>query len=401
MDQEHNNQCQNCGAMMEFDVGTQALKCPHCGTVIKILNDTSRIVEHPLTAASAQRIHVAEKKSATMECKSCGARIEVEPTCTATSCPYCGAPYVLAEKQEEVIIPDGVMPFQIDRDKCGDLFRNWLKGRFFAPRALRMLYQQGKLQGVYLPYWTFDADAGCYYTAQGGRRHTRVVRDRNGHEHTETWVEWFPTSGHVGRFFDDILIRASEKLDSKLLGGIEPFDTHHLNSYSPDYFAGYEAECCSREIDIAHNEAREIIEAELHRMASRDVLRRFDEVRFVNIRPEYHRETYKHVILPVYATAYDYKGRKYTVLVNGQSGKIKGGYPKSPAKIGALIAAIAAVIILLIYLFIGDNGGSSHSASIEYDSEYVYEMLTDASDTVGSALEIESILLVEGVRTFF
>ena len=81
---------------MEFDVAAQALKCPNCGTVIEIINDRNKIVEHPLDRYSSSRIRADEKTSHTMECKSCGARIEVEASCTATECPYCGTTYVLA-----------------------------------------------------------------------------------------------------------------------------------------------------------------------------------------------------------------------------------------------------------------------------------------------------------------
>ena len=70
--------CSNCGSVMEFDVESQSLKCVNCGTVIEIINDRSRIVEHPLDRFSYNRIQVSEKTSHTMECKSCGARVEVE-----------------------------------------------------------------------------------------------------------------------------------------------------------------------------------------------------------------------------------------------------------------------------------------------------------------------------------
>lgn len=34
--------CENCGGVMEFDVGTQSLKCPNCDTVVPILNEQER-----------------------------------------------------------------------------------------------------------------------------------------------------------------------------------------------------------------------------------------------------------------------------------------------------------------------------------------------------------------------
>ena len=40
---------------MEFDVAAQALKCPNCGTVIEIINDRNKIVEHPLDRYSSSR----------------------------------------------------------------------------------------------------------------------------------------------------------------------------------------------------------------------------------------------------------------------------------------------------------------------------------------------------------
>lgn len=89
--------------------------------------------------------------------------VEVEPNSTAKDCPYCGTAFVLAEKQTDVIVPDGVVPFQIDKKKVGEVFHKWIKGRFFAPNELKHLYQQDKLQGIYIPYWTFDAKADAVY----------------------------------------------------------------------------------------------------------------------------------------------------------------------------------------------------------------------------------------------
>ena len=51
---------------------------------------------------------------------------------------------MLAEKQTDVIVPDGVVPFQIDKKKVGEVFHKWIKGRFFAPNELKHLYQQEK-----------------------------------------------------------------------------------------------------------------------------------------------------------------------------------------------------------------------------------------------------------------
>ena len=34
----------------------------------------------------------------------------------------------------------------------------WMKYRWLAPNDLKQLYQSEKLQAVYVPYWTYDAN---------------------------------------------------------------------------------------------------------------------------------------------------------------------------------------------------------------------------------------------------
>ena len=124
-----------------------------------------------------------------------------------------------------------------------------------------------------------------------------------------------------------------------------------------------------------------IMENELRSMVRQDVRRRYDEVRNVRIAPDYRAETFKHILIPVYATAYTYKNKNYTVLINGQSGKIRGDYPKSPVK----IAVIIAIIIALLAGFFGiraamnekknrDTLGSNETGIyLEHDSEPVID----------------------------
>ncbi|MCI6881015.1 MAG: hypothetical protein MR854_09750, partial [Clostridiaceae bacterium] len=227
--------CKNCGGVMEFDVATQSLKCPNCGTEEKIEANRQTVKEHKLTDYAKRTVKAGEKKSSTMQCPSCGAMVEVEATSTAKDCPYCGTPFVLADKQIAAIRPDGVVPFQIDKNKVGDCFRKWMKGRWLAPGELKHLYQQDKLQGIYIPYWTFDADADVNYRAEGGRDRQVTRKDKDGKTYTEVVTDWYPVAGHVNHFFDDVLIHASNHLDESLIEGIEPFNTMDIPAYSPDY----------------------------------------------------------------------------------------------------------------------------------------------------------------------
>lgn len=341
--------CKNCGSVMEFDPESQALKCPSCGSRETIDHFAERIQEHPMTLDARRKIRAEEKTSHTMECQGCGAKIEVDANSTAAECPYCGSKYVLAEKQEDTLVPDGVLPFQLDRDMADQRFAAWVKGQFWAPGKLKHLYQKGLLQGIYLPYWTFDARTDTPYTARGGRVHTQTYRGPNGKMRTRTYTTWHPVSGQIRHTFDDLLVPASGKLDLDLLGGMDSFRTEALVSYSPEYLSGYNAECFSVSLEVAANQARQEMTEQIREMAEREVLSRYDRIDGLCISPSFSGETFKYILVPVYSTAYQYRDRVYHVLINGQSGLIAGEYPKSIFKIALCVLLVIAVILLVFY----------------------------------------------------
>lgn len=329
---------------MEFNATAQALKCPNCGEKVEIENNPNDIIEHSLDIRAMKKIRVEEKTSTSMECEGCGAIVEVDATSTAATCPYCGSHYVLSKKQIESIIPDGVIPFKIDKNDVESIFRQWIKKRWLAPNVLKTLYQQDKVQGIYMPYWTFDANTSTNYTAMGGINYTVEYKDSKGERHTRINTKWYPTSGHIDYFFDDVLVKASNKLSENLLGCIEPYNTKDIASYSPDYMSGYCSEVYTIDLKDAYNDAMSKMRNEIHYMAERDVLRRYDRVSSVRLHTSYLNETYKHIFIPIYSTAYTYKNKYYNVLINGETGKIKGEYPKSPIKITVLIILILGIL---------------------------------------------------------
>lgn len=368
---------------MEFDIASQGLKCPNCGNMQKIKNNARNIKEHTFTRRKAETLSVKEKTSHTMECKGCGAQVEIAADCTATECPYCGSKYVLADKQIESIVPDGVLTFQVDKHKAGEIFTKWINKRYLAPGSLKNLYEKDKLQGVYVPYWTFDADTVCDYHAEGGKHRKVKEKDSNGNEVTKTVTDWYPVHGRVKKFFDDILVKASKNMKGSLLKGIEPYDTKKLVSYQPTYLSGYGSECYTVSLEDAHKDARRTMENELRSLSRSDILKKYDEVRNLSVDIDYDDETYKHILLPVYATAYNYKGKTYSVLINGQNGKISGAYPKSVAKIAIIVAVIATIIGILVGVSMAGKKNSDKA------NDTGYNITTECEDYATNIIDID------------
>ncbi len=342
--------CENCGDTMLFDPKSGTLKCPACDSEITIEHDASKVVEHTLTLDAKRSIKATEKETHTMECTGCGAKIEVDGNSTATECPYCGSKFVLAKKQEDALIPDGLVSFKIDRNDAKRLFGEWISNRFWAPGELKGLHQKGKILGIYLPYWTFDADAYTKYTAKGGINRTETYEDDEGNTHTSTKTDWYPTRGQVSKFIDDELVPATADVSANILSKLDTFDTTSVVSYAPEYLSGYNAQCYSINLDDAHVVARGKMDEQLRQLVRQDVLRKYDEVADIRIAPVYSDETYKHIMLPIYSAAYHYKDKVYNLLINGQTGEIEGEYPLSIIKIA--IAVILAIILCAVAYFV-------------------------------------------------
>ena len=231
--------CPNCGGNLRYDIKRQLYCCESCGSPDEIIPLHEGIREYPLDGYhSREAQNVAFEGASCVFCQNCGAQILFGQYDTATVCPMCGSTQVDVKKQESGIPPEGIVPFRLDQKEAQEKFHAWIKKRWFAPNSLKKTYQEGRLTGLYIPFWTYDAKADGWFTGRGGR--TRTYRDKDGHTHTTT--DWYPVRGSVGQFFNDLQVCASEKSNSKYLNDVLPYDTvNDINPYSPQYISGFQA----------------------------------------------------------------------------------------------------------------------------------------------------------------
>lgn len=336
--------CNACGGNLEYSPKDVCLKCPNCSSTTPI-EKGGNISIHPLReyATTVKELPATQKQ--VLSCKSCSASIEVDATTTATSCPYCASPIVLEDKQVSTVVPDGVRPFKIDKHAVQEAFLNWIKGRWLAPGSLKSLYQQNKIQGVYMPFWVFDAKVDCRYTAEGGRERQESYTDDKGESKTRTVVDWYDTSGFVKDDFKDMPVLASERVSENLADDL--VSAANAVSYDPRYLSGYGSEVFSIDMPAAYGTAQKRMENSMESTVRNDVLKRYDQVRNISMDLDFYEEYYKHMLMPLYLSAYTFKGKSYQVVIDGETGAVSGEYPKSYAKIAGIVAAVVAVGYLL------------------------------------------------------
>ena len=77
-----------------------------------------------------------------------------------------------------------------------------------------------------------------------------------------------------------------------------------------------------------------------------------DRVQGVREVTSFKNITYKYILAPIWISSYQYMGKTYRFLVNGETGKVCGTSPVSKLKGALTIAAVIAVIVLLkVFVF--------------------------------------------------
>ncbi|MBP5384818.1 MAG: hypothetical protein J6Y57_07580 [Lachnospiraceae bacterium] len=347
---ETDRKCPDCGGVMDFDPATGGLHCPYCDhkEEIKRAEDKPERAQE-LDFASAELTGncdwgVAQK---TVTCKSCGATSVYDALEVANECPYCGSNQVMEANDVSTLAPNGVVPFRITVKQAGENFTSWLKHKWFCPREAKENAKADQFQGVYLPYWTFDADTDTNYTAQYGIE--RRVKDGDDER---TVTDWYSTNGRYQHFIDDELVLASNHHDSSILRMIEPFDTADNKTYKPEYIAGYAAERYSLGLKDAWEKAKQYIKNRLSNLIESKIRsdHNADSVRNLAMHTTYSNITYKYLMLPIYISSFRYKDKVYQFMVNGQSGKVGGRSPISALRVALFILICIAIAMFLYWI---------------------------------------------------
>ena len=220
--QEHRFPCDTCGSDLRYDPGSSDLKCDHCGHVEPIgtvWTKSSGIAELDLRRGIAQTLSDAEmEETRVSQCPNCAAQVEFDADTQAAECPFCATSVVVDTGTHRHIKPRAVLPFALAETTARDAMKDWLGSLWFAPNGLQAYARKGRqMDGIYVPYWTYDAQSDTRYTGERGTVYYEtqtVMRDGKRTQVQVAKVRWRGVSGRVARFFDDVLVLGSNSRPS-------------------------------------------------------------------------------------------------------------------------------------------------------------------------------------------
>ncbi len=142
---------------------------------------------------------------------------------------------------------------------------------------------------------------------------------------------------------------ASDSLPGECLHKLEPWDLERLVPFADEYLSGFRAESYRVSLDDGFTKAKAIMDAAIRASIARDI--GGDHQRIHSVRTQYDGVTFKHILLPVWLSAYRFKEKVYRFLVNARTGEVQGERPWSGWKITGMVVAILLVILVLVLVF--------------------------------------------------
>jgi DNA-directed RNA polymerase subunit RPC12/RpoP len=342
--------------------------CPSCNGEIKPGATECTACGTPLPASVSAPSTSSERgwgEGPSFKCEGCGAEVVITQTGLKFTCPYCGNERVLEQPAgtggaTDDVRPSHVLAFKVKKADVVARFQGWVASLWFAPNDLGQAAHKDRIRGVYLPFWCYDAHTHTYYRGEYGvDREESYTEEENGRTvtRTRTVTDWYPRWGWSDKDYRNVLVVASQGVDRGLSMQIEPFELAELVQFSTELLTGWEAERYA----LDHEEAWEkhgterVTGMELER-CSELVRGGANHVRGVSVELHFSKLHSEHLLLPVYVSCFNYHGKTYRFLMNGQTGKVVGERPWSFWKIFFLVVTIVAVIAAIWFF---TQGGST------------------------------------------
>lgn len=389
--------CPQCNGALEYNPISDSMECPFCGTSYDMMqimevqelqdhrngnlynsNETSANINSGSTGGAnvygggwesnpyAQRMEdpneglhtldrpdeiakevenklhdVAVETSETMEgnvytCTSCGAELFINGVETATYCAYCGQPTVVFSRVSEELRPERIIPFSIQKEQAVAVIRERLSHGFFVPKAIKN-FEVERVRGIYIPYFLFDAYYYDYQKLKGTVKYEESSRN-------ETFIREAECD------FRNLTCDASRMLNDETSQRLEPYDLNALRPFEIGYLSGFYAD----RYDMNEKTLKNVVRVRCKELFDKEMMLDLmaENPQILSSHPKFQLRKAQYVLLPAWFMTFRYKNEPYTILVNGQTGKVVGAVPFTKDKLITLFIAIA-IVASIVFTLIG------------------------------------------------
>ena len=274
-------------------------------------------------------------------CSSCGAILLLHGEQASKECGFCGNPTITFDKVSDERKPDKILPFKLSKEQAFDrIKKEYLdKNRklYISPLVENM--DVSDIRGIYIPNWLY----------------TGTIRKRMVFKPDSLGSKANPYIKDASSKFERVPIDAALNLNDEMTANLEPYDFKMLEDFTVDHLKGFYAD----KFDMTEAQGLRNAEKRFDAFMTKTLVDSFAE----NMRKDgpgkngdsnyamycyYPNRSYEigqqnvtdnerevtmdnieYVFLPVYFVTLKAGKETYTVLVNGQTGRVTGNLPIS------------------------------------------------------------------------
>ena len=339
--------CPSCGANLTFNPRADGLACTSCGCVFDPktmdMKWTMGMTNPELEYGIDDVLSNDDQGRIEIVCNSCGAQIVTDKNTSSTVCTFCGSPALITRRLTREFHPDNIIPFEIDRNKAVELFKTHCEGISHLPRDFTSAKTLKKITGLYVPTWLIS----CKVTASViGRAHENPDYDRAkeegrargramlaGASNSNDPVilndpDAYSVRGKVRFQLNDVPFDGERQIANRIMEAAEPFDYSRMVPFNGSYLQGfYASKYDEQPKDMNDRIVRRLDRYTMQICELADFGFKSFKVTEHDPTPLYSDFTIKYCMLPVWFLHYEYNGRDYQYVINGQTGKVSGEFP--------------------------------------------------------------------------
>ena len=323
--------CPNCAANLFYNLEHGAMLCRSCGGLFdpETLDKVGSFGFANPEKNYDGTIEVSKDDEERQEivCNACGAEIVTDKNTSSTFCAFCGSPALVTRRLTREFRPDYIIPFKFDKEKAISIFEEHCSKISHLPKDFKSRKLLNKMSGLYVPTWIISTEVEVNVAGKG--RMGKMVDTAYSENHTSSSKNYEQLIyGKVKFRLKNVPFDGERNIANRLIAAAEPFDYSELVRFRPEYLQGFFAE--------KYDELPLDMYDRIYKRLDKYSLAVCDEVTFGydDFMPEsdasmtrYNNQDIKYALLPCWFLSFNYDGRNYQYIVNGQTGKVSGEFP--------------------------------------------------------------------------
>lgn len=325
--------CAYCGGALKYDAEIHMLVCEYCLAMFPVeKTEEEKLLsqgpdQHDRTQNAAlemnfSRADIEEMECSIYKCQGCGAELVINDVEAATYCAYCGQPSVIFDRIARRRRPDYIIPFSVTKNTAiVNIRKSFLKGSY-VPKEIKH-FNPDLLRGIYVPYMLYDV-----------RCRSRQLIGSNVPVSTpfnSSSTETIYCYRDAEAFFSEFPADASSRIVNEFSERLEPYYKNAMVEFRAEYLSGFYADL--EDDDFAR--LKQIVKDRTGSMTDEQILKTVpgQGQTLLNSKSSYHFEKETYALFPVWFMQFNREGETYTIMVNGQTGKVVATMPSDRIKV--------------------------------------------------------------------